>query len=256
MAPAQLFGAVSTPSPSETLPRAIATELRRRIVAGELKPGQQLPGHRELAAAFSVSVSSVREAISMLVSSGLIETRAARGTFVAEGHPAQVAPFERREAVELIEARELLELQIVELAALRATPAQVVELRRCADLLAEAASTPSGYNDADRAFHGAIADAAGNRFLSGALDEIRGRLQGDLELAADAAIRRFGSLEFSVDAHRQIAEAIEARDPAEARNRLHELMARSHEFILGLYAFAPRTEQARAGAALSPTRAS
>lgn len=247
----------ATPSPSETLPQAIATELRRRIVAGELKPGEQLPGHRELAGSFSVSVGSVREAISMLVSSGLIETRAARGTYVADGSSARTAPLERGEAVELIEARELLELQIVELAARRAAPGQVAELRRCADLLAEAVGSPSAYNDADRAFHAAVAEAAGNRFLSGALDEIRGRLQGDLELAADAAIRRFGSLEYSVDAHRQIVAAIEARDPAEARSGLHELMARSHEFILGLYAFAPRTEASMsAGVGLTPTQAS
>jgi GntR family transcriptional regulator, transcriptional repressor for pyruvate dehydrogenase complex len=241
-------------TPSETLPRTIATELRRRIVSGELKPGEQLPGHRELAGVFSVSVSSVREAISMLVSSGLIETRAARGTFVADGN--QLAPLARQEAVELIEARGLLELEIVELAAARASAAQIAELRRCANLLAESVETAAAYNDADRAFHGAVAAAAANRFLSGALEQIRDRLQGDLELAADAAIRRFGSLHFSVDAHRQIVDAIEAHDPAGARSRLQELMARSHEFILGLYALAPRAGQVAASDGLSPARAS
>ena len=58
-----------------TLPYTIAERLRRRIAAGSLRPGERLPGHREPAEQFSVSVGSLR-AISMLVAEGLIETRA------------------------------------------------------------------------------------------------------------------------------------------------------------------------------------
>jgi GntR family transcriptional regulator, transcriptional repressor for pyruvate dehydrogenase complex len=233
-------------SPSETLPRTIAAELRRRIAAGELRPGDRLPGHRELAGTFSVSLGSVREAISMLVSSGLIETRPARGTFVIDPASELVlaAPLERKEAVELIEARELLELQLAELAAERATQLHVAALRDAIDTLAASVGTPSSYNDADRSFHAAIAIAAGNRFLLGALEGIRLRLQGDLELAADAAFRRFGNLDFSVVAHRELVDAIEGRDAGTARRRLLRLMRRSHEFVLGLYALAPGTEHA------------
>src|SRR4051812_43722169 len=57
-----------------SLPAGIADQMRRRILTGELSPGTRLPGHRELAAMYSVSVGSVREAISMLVSAGLVET--------------------------------------------------------------------------------------------------------------------------------------------------------------------------------------
>ena len=225
----------------ESLPRAIAADLRRRIACGELKPGDRLPGHRELAGSFSVSVGSVREAISMLVSSGHIETRAARGTFVADGRLAadSAAPLERTEAAELIEAREVLELQVAELAAKRASRERVATLRHCVERLAGAVETGAAYNDADRAFHTAIADAAGNRFLVRALADIRGRLQSDLGLAADAAIRRFGSLNFSVVSHRELVDAIEAGNPSEAARIVLELMTRSHEFVLGLYALGP-----------------
>jgi GntR family transcriptional repressor for pyruvate dehydrogenase complex len=229
------------PSPRETLPRTIAAELRRQIASGELKPGERLPGHRELAGTFAVSVGSVREAISMLVSSGLIETKAARGTFVVDGRDVSVgdAPFERREAEELVEAREVLELELVELAAQRATRNDVADLHRSVDRLAKAVETASAYNDADRAFHTRIAEIARNRFLVQALEAIRGRLQGDLELAADAAIRRFGSLDFSVVSHSNLVDAIEAGNAADARRIALELMTRSHEFVLGLYAMGP-----------------
>ncbi len=228
-------------APRETLPLAIAAELRRQIASGELKPGDRLPGHRELAGTFSVSVGSVREAISMLVSSGLIETRAARGTFVADvGTSASgEAPLERKEAEELVEARELLELQIVQLASLRVSRDDVAELHRCVDRLAEAVDDAPSYNEADRGLHALIAGAAGNRFLVNALADIRGRLQGDLELAADAAIRRFGSLDFSVASHSSLVDAIEAGNGDVAGRIALELMTRSHEFILGLYALGP-----------------
>jgi GntR family transcriptional repressor for pyruvate dehydrogenase complex len=241
----------SLPSPPrETLPRTIAAELRRQIANGELKPGDRLPGHRDLAGSFAVSVGSVREAISMLVSSGLIETKAARGTFVVDSRDVSVgeAPFERREAEELVEAREVLELQLVELAALRASRDDVADLRRSVDRLAGAVENASAYNDADRTFHARIAAVARNRFLVQALEAIRGRLQGDLELAADAAIRRFGSLDFSVVSHGELVDAIEAGKAGDARQIALELMTRSHEFVLGLYAMGPD----RAGASRAP----
>ena len=71
------------PARRTNIPATIATNVRAQILRGELPAGTQLPGHRELAAMYSVSVGSVREAISMLVSSGLIQTRAGRGTYVA-----------------------------------------------------------------------------------------------------------------------------------------------------------------------------
>src|SRR5687767_4550004 len=95
----------------ENLPASIAAELRRRIQHGELEAGDRLPGHRELAVAFAVSVGSVREAISMLISEGRIETRAGLGTFVANGGGGSAAPvrsgrpLSRKEAEELVEAR-------------------------------------------------------------------------------------------------------------------------------------------------------
>jgi GntR family transcriptional regulator, transcriptional repressor for pyruvate dehydrogenase complex len=228
----------------------IADQLRSQIRKGVLKPGERLPGHRELAASFSVSVGSVREAISMLTSTGLVETRAGRGTFVADGatgvqleaSPLHVTPtlpvLDRRAVEELIEAREVLELQIAELAARRATLEQIEELRRRADALDEAAANPNDYPDADVEFHLALAEAAGNRFLLRAMVDIRTLLKQDMELGAEAAIRRFGDLHISVASHKELVATIEAHDPEKARRILAAIVSRNHEFVLGLYAFA------------------
>jgi GntR family transcriptional repressor for pyruvate dehydrogenase complex len=220
----------------------IAGELRAQIDAGDLKPGDQLPGHRELAAYHDVSLSSAREAISMLVGDGLIETRAGRGTYVAEprkhlaGTPV---PVTRKEIEELIEARELLGLQIVAMAAERASREQIAHLRRELGKLEAAVADPEAYPEADVEFHLALAAASGNRFLLAAVRDLRALLRGDIELSAAAGIQRFGSLRYSVVAHRELVDAIEAGDPEAARRILFEIMSRHHEFVMGLYAFAP-----------------
>jgi DNA-binding FadR family transcriptional regulator len=226
----------------------IADRLRAQIEQGAFKPGEQLPGHRELASIFGVSVGSVREALSMLISEGRIETRAGRGTFVAThagGSESRRAaapalpPLERKAIEELIEAREVLELQIAAMAARRASAAHVEALRRHVERLQEAASSPGEFLDADLEFHVVLAEAAGNRYLVQAMTEIRLLLKEDMELAAETAIRRFGDLGLGVDSHRRLVDAIAGHDADAAREILAGMMSRNHEFVLGLYALAP-----------------
>lgn len=229
------------------LPASIASQLRGRIVRGELGPGAQLPGHRELAAIYSVSVGTVREALSMLMGSGLIETRVGSGTYVtapASPNATVVVPaLERREVEELTEARRLIEVHLAALAAERATPAQVNALKLAVERMKVAAANAYEYPNADVEFHLALAEAAGNRYLLRAMLDIRSLLRQDMELGAEAAIRRFGDLRISVDSHRRLVEAIEARDPKAAREVADEIVSRNQKFVLGLYALGLAQEQ-------------
>jgi GntR family transcriptional repressor for pyruvate dehydrogenase complex len=229
----------------ENLPSSIASQLRRQILQHELGPGDQLPGHRELAAMYSVSVGSVREAISMLISAGLVETRAGRGTFVvgAASLPRHAVGFDvsltRKEVEELVEARAVIELELAAMAAERASPDEVAKLRLAAERMEVASASPEEYPDADVDFHLALAEAAGNRYLLRAMIDIRSLLKQDMELGAEAAIRRFGDLRPSIDSHHRLVEAVAAGDAAGAREILSVIVNRNREFVLGLYALAP-----------------
>ena len=222
-----------------TLPQAIAGELRGRIRAGKLEPGDRLPGHRELATQFCVSLGSVREAISMLVSEGLIETRPARGTYVAPRRWIESQPREQKEVQELLSARELVESQIAAMAAERAGPADVERLRSCVERLREVSDDHRAFPDADLEFHVALGEAAGNRFLLAWLLDVRALLRRDMELSAEAAIRRFGSLDFSIERHDELVDAVEVGLSADARRIALEFMRGTHEFVLALYALGP-----------------
>jgi len=64
--------------------RRIADSLRQEIEAGHLQPGDQLPTELGIAEAWSVSRSTVREAIKLLITPGLVEARPGQGTFVSQ----------------------------------------------------------------------------------------------------------------------------------------------------------------------------
>jgi GntR family transcriptional regulator, transcriptional repressor for pyruvate dehydrogenase complex len=203
---------------------------------------------------YAVSVGSVREAISMLISAGLVETQAGRGTFVTSdrgaGPPADALPWdawsgrslERREVEELVEAREVIEVQLAAMAAERGTPEQIARLRACVERMDVASASPFDYPDADVEFHLALAEAAGNRYLLRAMLDIRSLLKQDMELGAEAAIRRFGDLRVSVESHRRLVDAIEAGALDAARDEASVIVRRNREFVLGLHAMAPPAE--------------
>lgn len=224
------------------VPEAVAGALREQILSGVHAPGDRLPGNRELALTFGVSMGSIREAISTLSAEGLIETRAGRGTYVARGIEAPPAPpasgavLERKYVEELIEAREILELQLVALAAQRASAEQVAQLERLVDDMEAAITNPMRYASVDVAFHLALAEAAGNRVLAEAMANIRGWLKREMELSAEVGARRHGDLRFSSDSHRRVLAAVIAGDPDTARQEMFDIMSRHHETVLGLYA--------------------
>jgi DNA-binding FadR family transcriptional regulator len=125
------------------------------------------------------------------------------------------------------------------MAAERGTPEQIARLRGCLDQMEVASASPLDYPDADVEFHLALAEAAGNRYLLRAMLDFRSLLRQDMELGAEAAIRRFGDLRVSVESHRSLVDAIEAGNVEASRETAAKIVRRNREFVLGLYAMGP-----------------
>jgi GntR family transcriptional repressor for pyruvate dehydrogenase complex len=149
--------------------RSLADDVREQLAAsireGTLGPGSLIPSEESLCQQFGVSRTSVREAIRELVTLGLIERRSNRA-FVVEHLPeVRVEVDERADRIrEVFETRRLLEVQLTEYAALRASDAQRAEITALADLIRSTTSVED-LRPLDRAFHAAIAAAAGNPLL-------------------------------------------------------------------------------------------
>jgi GntR family transcriptional repressor for pyruvate dehydrogenase complex len=229
---------------TQNVPAAVAAALRGRIADGRWAVGERIPGNRELAASYGVSMGSVREAISALISEGLIETRAGSGTYVAPTvrlskpsgrHGDRRELLDRAQVEDLLEAREIMEPQVVALAARRATPGAVARLFAIVDKMQEGVRDPVRYSEADVEFHIALAETARNRVLVDAMANIRTLLRRDMELSAEVGARRQGDLQFSVDSHRRIVEAVARQDPTAARAEMEAIMSRHHQFVLSLY---------------------
>ena len=98
--------------PRGLVPEIVAS-LEADIREGRLVPGQKLPSESELVGRFDVSRTVVREAISRLQASGMVETRHGIGTFVNEPRAVEpnfrIAPEDVATAADVIE---LLELRI------------------------------------------------------------------------------------------------------------------------------------------------
>jgi DNA-binding GntR family transcriptional regulator len=141
-------------SRSETLRDAI----EEMIAVGKLAPGQHLD-ETELAAAFGVSRTPIRETLILLASMGLVVIRPRRGAVVAELGP--------QELLERFEVMSELEAVIGRLAARRMTPAEQEALLAAHAACKEAvdANDPDDYYVKNEAFHEAIYAGSHNQFL-------------------------------------------------------------------------------------------
>lgn len=206
----------------------VADRLVEDIAARRLKPGDPIPAERQLVETLSVGRSSIREALRMLESRGLI-TSVGHGAFtVAEyRNPLNVSLallVEMRDGDlhELFEVRKVLEVEMAGLAAERRTEEDVERMRSAIDLMDRGIGSAERYIAGDLEFHQAVVAATGNRIARSMMEAIRDVMRRGL-----LSIYRIpGSPERSMEQHRQILEAVVAGRPDEARERVREHLVR------------------------------
>ncbi|MFC1410720.1 GntR family transcriptional regulator [Streptacidiphilus sp. N1-12] len=87
--------------------RLIADELRRRILSGELAPGDTVPGENALVAQYSVAAETARKALGVLAAEGLTEARRGSGTRVREFRPILRQATKRLAAAQWAQGRSI-----------------------------------------------------------------------------------------------------------------------------------------------------
>ena len=225
-----------TRPPVTRIADSIATAIERRILEGSLKPGDRLPAERELALDMGVSRPSLREALQRLVSKGLLTTRHGGGTFVTDrleapfvdpwqemldGHPT----LQR----DLLEFRHMLEAQAAQLAATRATDADLVRIGAAHQALeaAYARDDLPAAIDADVSFHQAVAEASHNVMIGHLSSSLFRVIQGHVSRNLQHLHARPHEWSQLKAQHRAIWHAVRERAPEEAI-----LAARAHiEFV-------------------------
>ncbi len=193
----------------------IVAKIKDMLEKGRLKSGDQLPGERELSEVFQVSRSSVREALRTLETQGFLESRQGDGTYIASkpveslvSSLASVIFSEKDSQMELFEMRRLIEPQLAYLAAERATQEEIAMMEQALVLQEEAVARGETGTDVEKSFHYIMGKATKNKVLLRLTDSMRDLLAE----SRDKYLQVEGRPEKSISRHRQVLDAIKARD--------------------------------------------
>ncbi len=222
----------------------IADHLVEDIRAGRLRPGDRLPGERELAQQLGVGRASVREALGFLQVRGIIDTRRGSGSFVGANAvavvveeapvPGLLVPADASPS-SLIEARLILEPQIARLAAEaqgeEEALAELIE-RMAASCDPEDPAQRRVWSDADRDFHRRVATATRNPVLAAVGAHMAEIMDQPLwQRLRDDAIAVPGRTTLQLAEHRLIAAAIAEGDPDAAEGHARSHINRTRRFM-------------------------
>jgi GntR family transcriptional repressor for pyruvate dehydrogenase complex len=188
----------------------IAEQLLGQIGSRTFKPGDPLPPERELTETFGVGRSSIREALRMLESQGVISAVSGGAFFSLD---------ERAGLNDLFELRRILECEAAALAAERRTDDHLAEMdASIGDMVAALADADGSerFIDADLRFHLAISEATANRLVLHSMQAVREVVRR----ALFAVVVIPNSPERAVGEHRAIRVAIAAGNPGNAREEM------------------------------------
>lgn len=237
-----LGSATDSGAPRSRRPRGlvpeIVTALQADIRDARLKPGDKLPTESELVARFDVSRTVVREAISRMQASGMVETRHGIGTFVraqrSEEPTFRIAAEDFAtvsDVISLLELRISLESEAASLAAQRRGDAHLASMAASLAAFEAAIAADSDAVPSDFQFHMEVARATGNRHFADLMTYLgtmiipRTRLKtpGDLPEGRRAYLQRVHH------EHESIYRAIEDRDAEAARAAMRTHLNNSRE---------------------------
>jgi DNA-binding GntR family transcriptional regulator len=192
---------------TRSLSGVLEREIEKAILSGQIPPGERV-NENQLALRFGTSRGPVREALRALEGLGLVELVPNRGVFIRQP--------EKDEAIEIYEVRSALFGLAGRLLAERVTDAQCAQLTDYLDQMDIAAGSHDfeSYYPLNLAFHAYIIDACKNATLA---NMYRGMVK-KLHLFRARSLVQGGGLDVSNSEHREMVNAIIARDPDRAAN--------------------------------------
>jgi len=216
---------------SERVTDAILSQLRDLLDSGELEPGEKLPSEKDLADAFGVGRSTIRESLQFLEQMGLIETRHGVGRFVTEeveiisGGLNWVQDLRVSSAMNLLEARETVEVDCARYAAERAGAEDVEALEQLLATIRDSSCIRSAF-EAEMDFHLRLAESCGNPVMSNLVRMLFATLR--LQVRDFEETMPF-TRERIIELFSDVVQALRERDPGRAARAMREHFAVTKE---------------------------
>jgi GntR family transcriptional repressor for pyruvate dehydrogenase complex len=203
------------------LQTAVTKEILLRIVERRYPIGSKLPPERQMAEDLVVSRPTLRQALALLQSIGVLSVRHGSGNYVndpqtidmPESLRADILGLDTDTLGDLLVAREAIEVTAAGFAAGRRTQSQLNEMQKLQVVMAEHMFDTTQFVEANARFHELIAEAGGNQFL---LEEAR-RLTARLRLYMVATTYVAHRHRQTIAQHQRIIDALRQRDEAAAK---------------------------------------
>jgi DNA-binding FadR family transcriptional regulator len=230
--------ALAAPRRSRSLAQGLVEALADRIRDGRLAPEGRLPTEGQLMAEFGVSRTVVREALSRLQASGLVQTRHGIGSFVVgvgdAGGAFRIAPEQLetlRDVIAVLELRIGVETEAAGLAAQRRSAENLAVMRQALDEITLAVEEGRDAVAADFRFHSEIARATQNEHFAGLMGTLGQKIipRARLEPADALDAERVAYLRRVNAEHESIYDAVVAGDADAARAAMRTHLANSRE---------------------------
>ncbi|WP_246148205.1 FadR/GntR family transcriptional regulator [Nonomuraea turkmeniaca] len=210
----------------------VLAQIERRIAEDGLTAGDRLPAERQLAEQLGVSRSSVREAMRVLETLGVVSSQVGRGpdagaVLISRPDSALTDLLRLHLGLASLEPREVIDTRhmIEQWAASRAAAARADTSALAAALAGmDGARTAEEFVEHDTAFHCAIADASGNRLIAAIMRSLR----DSMRRYAVEAVERLGDTSILRADHVRILEAIDRGEADEAARATSEHLAHAY----------------------------
>jgi DNA-binding GntR family transcriptional regulator len=199
-----LIEAPVRPLSPRALYQDVAERLRQQIYDRELEPGSWID-ELKLAGEFGISRTPLREALKVLAVEGLVTMKVRRGAYVTE--------MSRDDVAQVYHLLGLLESDAAAQVAAHASAAQRAQLQRLHDRLEKQVRQRDAFFAANEQFHMALLEAAGNRWATQVVTDLR----KVMKLNRHHSLFKQGRLADSLAEHRALMQAIDACDGEAAR---------------------------------------
>lgn len=221
------------------LTRSIVQDLGRAIVTGVYGDDNPFPYESELCTQYGVSRPVLREAVKMITAKGLLSARPRQGTSVQPEQQWNLLDpdvlrwllerrFDRNLLIEFTQLRLAIEPAAAALAAVAAGETERQALRIAVERMEAAEHGADDPLVSDIAFHVAILNGSRNRFYA----QLTEFVETALRISILWTNQRKGVPQANVPDHREVAEAILARDPILAQTRHRELIQGALDLLL------------------------
>lgn len=219
----------------------VARHLADQIIDQQLPPGTRLPAEKDMIEAFDVGRSTLREALRLLETRGVLTIKRGPGGGPVVRRPrpedlgdalSLILQFEGASLQEVIDARQALEPTIARLAAARITDAEIESLQATIDAMRAEAGDHAAFLEQNWIFHSTISEAAHSIPLRAFVDSLKSIWDGAFVGVRYSARRHHGV----ADAHQKIVDVLRERDPDAATAAMNDHLSEASRYWSKKYA--------------------